>query len=81
MLNRYIFILYCLLIISFTLLNSIFTKENNICKWDISYALMQFDLKREEQCKKVLNLLDILNITYFFSEGSALGVIEIMVLY
>lgn len=55
--------------IYYTLPNTI----NNACIWDIDYAIMQYDVNRKEECKSVLHFLNILNITYFFGEGSALG--------
>lgn len=43
------------------------------CKWDINHAILKYDIRRKIECLSILKFLNILNITYFFGEGSALG--------
>lgn len=55
-------------------MNCIITNNsNNFCKWDINYATMKYDINRRNECNNVLHFLNVLNLTYFLGEGSALG--------
>lgn len=61
----------------FLLLKSLYYKfskiNNNFCRWDINYPVMDYDINRRKECNNILHFLNILNITYFLGEGSALG--------